>query len=345
MSDVAFDLMLGALSAHPENALWLADENAMRADVLPVLPSLKVVTNRFDLFESLQAKKADVTFSDFDLSDIADDSLNAVYLRVPKEKAIVHHLINEAGRILKEGGQLHICGHKQEGTKTYIDKAKKYLLGDTESSKDGQNFYAIIEKDDELGKRLDDKDYATLRPVAKVPDHEYLTKPGVFGWDKVDQGSAYLIENLADFTKLLNKSPESVLDLGCGYGYLSIQAHLAGFKNIVATDNNAGAVLACDANFKAFGIDGEVITADCANNIQQKFDLILCNPPFHQGFAVEGGMTEHFVNNIRHRLAPGGVAALVVNQFVPLESKAKGKFRKLVEVTRNKSFKLIALVA
>jgi 16S rRNA (guanine1207-N2)-methyltransferase len=345
MTDVAFDLILDALVKHPEDALWLADENAMRADILPILPNLNIVTNRFDLFESLTAKKANVTFSDFDLTGFADDSLNAIYLRVPKEKAIAHHIINEAGRLLKEGGKLHICGLKQEGTKTYIDKAKKYLYGEAEVNKSGPIFYAVIEKDDELGKRLDDKDYATIRPVAKVAEHEYLTKPGVFGWDKVDQGSTYLIDHLPEFIKLLKKTPASTLDLGCGYGYLSIQAHLAGYKNIVATDNNAGAIIACEANFKALGIDGAVVTADCANNIKEKFDLILCNPPFHQGFSVEGGMTEHFIKNIRNRLAPGGVAALVVNQFVPLESKSKGKFSSLVEITRNKSFKLIALIA
>ena len=40
---------------------------------------------------------------------------------------VVHHIINQAPKVLNPHGQLVICGYKNEGIKTYISKAESYL--------------------------------------------------------------------------------------------------------------------------------------------------------------------------------------------------------------------------
>ena len=50
------------------------------------------------------------------------------------------------------------------------------------------------------------------------------SKPGIYGWQKIDRGSALLIEQLSDVLASMARAPKRLADLGCGYGYLSIMA-------------------------------------------------------------------------------------------------------------------------
>jgi 16S rRNA (guanine1207-N2)-methyltransferase len=78
------------------------------------------------------------------------------------------------------------------------------------------------------------------------------------------------------------------------------------------------------------------------------FNLILCNPPFHQGFSVESALTDKFLNSTQRLLAKKGTAYFVVNAFIPLESKAERVFAKhpsatIAVVANNKQFKVIRI--
>jgi len=79
---------------------------------------------------------------------------------------------------------------------------------------------------------LPDDDYTQLRGVKVTPELSVQTKPGIFGWRKEDPGSA-LLASVADIP-----GGASVLDLGCGYGYLAIRAAQRGAGRVWATDSN-----------------------------------------------------------------------------------------------------------
>lgn len=333
------------LRQHPATleALWVVDENLPALSQIAPQPGISLLTNRFDLYQRGETLGWTIRCSDFDFSPWEDASLDRIYYRVSKEKAVVHHVINEAWRVLKPGGQLVLLGAKQEGTKTYYDKARK-LFGQGELDKLGKgDFAAVLTRghpeaaDPSL--RLDDRDYPQLRLIAE----DFISKPGLFGWDKQDQGSAFLAEHLAELWPRLSTQQPRVLDLGCGYGYLSAKAHQQGAASVIATDNNAAALLACQQNFDRLGINGQVISDDCGASLDERFDLLLCNPPFHQGFALEGELTERFVTTAARLTAFDGVALFVVNQFIPLERKAQGLFTEIDTFADNGSFKLIRL--
>ena len=227
--------------------------------------------------------------------------------------------------------------------KTYADQACKLFGDSSKPQKNGNYYLATITRHAVGNKPLDDKDYSKLRPIKSNEETPLQSKPGIFGWNKIDQGSAFLIEKLPAFLGTFPKSqqPQSLLDLGCGYGYLACAASLHGFQQITATDNNAAALNACRENFSALGIEGEVIAADAGSEIQQQFDAIICNPPFHQGFNIEGALTEKFLSASRRLLTAEGKALFVVNNFIPLEKKAADYFSEVEEIARNGSFKLI----
>lgn len=342
MSDPAFDLLLPFVQDAPADSLWLADENLLGSQLAP-RSNICMIGNRLDLVEAARARGWQADWSDFDLSSIADGSIARVLYRVSKEKALVHHNINQAVRVLKPGGQLILSGDKGEGIKGYLDRTRALFAGQGDTEKASANCWrGLFTKSEQPGTPLDDKDYQQLRPACSDEHFSYWSKPGVFGWDKIDRGSAFLVQQLDSFLAELPAPPKRILDLGCGYGYLSVQASRLGVP-IVATDNNAAAIAACRQNFATQGIAGEVIPASCGAGIEGPFELILCNPPFHAGFSVEDDLTERFLNAAARLLGRGGIAAFVVNRQIMLERRAASRFRRIQTLAENGSFKLVLL--
>lgn len=353
MSDPALQWLLETLKRQAAGAsLWCVDENADNTIYnLPVAPNLKVISNRWDIATPLSQQGWCAEFSDFDLRRISTESLDHFFYRISKEKAVAHHLLNEAWRCLKAGGKLYLCGQKNEGIKTYVDKISERLANTKSLQKWGSAYVAVLEKKTQYDPNnlLDSSDYLTLRPLVSDTGLQLLSKPGQFGWNKFDQGSAFLIDALPGILERETRLPQSCLDLGCGYGYLTLMANqLATCQSIIhwqLTDNNAAAIRSAEANVTANHLNAQVIAANCADGINNKVDLLLCNPPFHQGFTVENELTDRFLSAARRLITQQGLAVFVVNQFIPLEKKATSLFRDVRTFANNGSFKLVVLKA
>lgn len=336
MSDSSLNLLYRSIDASPQAAaqgLLLADEHCI---TLPAR-QLPVVTNRVDVAERFRQAGFTVALEDFLLESI---DASTVFYRVSKEKALVHYLLNRVLTQLPIGGQLVLTGEKGDGLKTYADKARAMVGSDKDLSKgNGGSLQAVIRKNHAPSTLLDDSDYQRIRPITS--DSPILhSKPGVYGWQKVDRGSALLIRALEGVAE----APATVLDLGCGYGYLTVMAHqrFPGAR-FLATDNNVTALAACRKNIEAHGIDAELVAADCAVGISQRVDLVLCNPPFHKGFDIHGDLTQAFVSAAAERLAPGGRALFVVNHFIALEQKSAPWFGRCELLLSEGGFKVCSL--
>jgi len=344
-------LMLDALDDSGHKALLIADENCLDLPFPALGHQVCVLSNRVDV--AAKASEAGLTtfFSDFDFSPFCDNQAlqpQRVVYRLSKEKPVVHHIANRVSELLPEGGDFIFWGAKQEGVKTFAKTLGQRFGCSPHMEKHGANYQVRLQKNGgALGAPLDDKNYSQLREIGAIGDKPVYSKPGVFGWDKMDSGSALLGQFLPEFFSrhcpLRADCAPALLDLGCGYGYLSLVAAPLNHFTITATDNCAAALLACTKNFAAHTIDGTVIAADCADTISAKFDVILCNPPFHQGFQQDRALSEKFLSATKRLLAADGRALFVVNQFVPLETLAAGKFRKIATPVNNGSFKLVVL--
>ncbi|MFP5414637.1 MAG: hypothetical protein ACLGG1_06460, partial [Gammaproteobacteria bacterium] len=110
-----------ALIAAGARGLLVADENCP-LDWLTALPAAtRVLSSRWDLCAVARRHSLDVSFSDFELPATAD--LELIACRVPKERAVVRHLINRAWHALAPGGRLLLWGGKQTGIKTHGKEA------------------------------------------------------------------------------------------------------------------------------------------------------------------------------------------------------------------------------
>jgi len=353
MTDLSLSLLLPYLQNISTNTLWVADENALGiARAITNNERFWGISNRYDIFMQMQERGLRSTFSDYDFSGLDSGSFDVVVYRVSKERPVVYHILNNALRLLKTDGKLLVAGEKNEGIKGYVDKAGKLFGCKAPAKKHGNAYTAEIVKHSDYGAQqndgtlLDDKQYETLRPTGElIANDEILplfSKPGQFGWNKKDQGSELLISTAeAYFAK--RSFPSSVIDLGCGYGFLTLKTK--GWPTIErsATDNNAAALASAKKNFSVADIVVETTADDCGRAIESKFQCVLCNPPFHQGFSNDADLTHKFLSSAARLTASGGLALFVVNQFISLEKMSLEYFVKAETLASDGQFKVIAL--
>ena len=350
-NDPGFELLLPHILKDQAKSLWIVDENItplLQAEQWP-LQNTHILSNRYDIYQFFQQLGLHCIFNDFDFSQLPVSSYRRIFYRVSKEKAIVNHIIKQAINHLNGQGEFFIAGQKQEGMPGYLKKLKQISSLTLETSRGRQQSnLAIIQHSRELvysdlNKQFNNQAYYDIRQVDHLAGLKIYSKPGIFCWDRLDPGSAFLAENLGSFLDKLTAKPSSCLDLGCGYGYLALLAHHFGISNIIATDNNASAIQLCNTNFKNNHIEAIARASDCGQEITDSFELILCNPPFHHGFKSDNSLTSKFLSNASRLLSPQGKALFVVNQFIPLERIALKYFKHSEVFAQNKSFKLVAL--
>jgi 16S rRNA (guanine1207-N2)-methyltransferase len=348
LTDQSVSLLLEQIRTANGNFLIVADENWGSVHWTKLLEhsscSITVISNRFDIAEESKSASISTYFNDLDFSDLELRSFDGILFRVSKERASTHHVINQSVSLLKLGAPLILSGEKNDGLKNYVEKASMLFGAPSTPTKFGNQYLAkIIVREPNNKKILNDSNYSSIRPVEALSNYGLSSKPGIFGWNKIDRGSAFFVNHLPILMSRFKYSPRTLLDLGCGYGFLSAQARSFDIKKVTATDNNAAALTAVRANFKNSEQSIEVIASNAGNVITKKFDAIWCNPPFHKGFMINGDLTSKFLQATSRLLTPNGQAFYVVNSFIPLEKKARGLFKFTELVTNNDSFKIIAL--
>lgn len=131
------------------------------------------------------------------------------------------------------------------------------------------------------------------------------TAAGVFSPGDLDKGTAALLRNVPA------PRGENFLDIGCGWGPLTLALALSGPEaNVTAVDVNDRSLELTRANAAAHGLTN--VTAyrpeDVPTNLT--FDTVWSNPPIRVGKAA----LHEILLTWLPRLAPGGTAWLVVQK-------------------------------
>ena len=336
MKDACFNLALQALAGAPPNTLWIVDEN-LPVHTLMELPGSDVIvamTNRVDTANHLKSIGVSVLLGDFNFDEQAQ--FQRIVYRISKEKLLAHHCINQSLEHLRKSSELILIGNKQDGIKSITKNIADVFGLKNNTQKVGSSYKATFSKPDNIESKLPTNDYGRLRQITHQGETFY-SKPGVFGWDKVDRGSQLLVTTLPKVKQYM-KTVNSVLDLGCGWGYLMLATRDWEIAVRCATDNNMAAIDAASRNFAEAGIAVDCRADDCASEIRDRFDLILCNPPFHKGFAVSDSMTKKFLSTAARLSRRSTRAIFVVNQFIPLDKLASEYFSECRELASEDGF-------
>lgn len=102
---------------------------------------------------------------------------------------------------------------------------------------------------------------------------------GVFSKDHLDFGSKLLIETMI---KNIDKN-KSILDVGCGYGFIGISLAKILNSKVVMVDINRRAVHLTNMNIKENKVNAQTFESNIYENVKEKFDVIVSNPPIRAG--------------------------------------------------------------
>jgi 16S rRNA (guanine1207-N2)-methyltransferase len=182
-----------------------------------------------------------------------------------------------------------------------------------------------------------------------VPGGGFLSRPGVFAWDRVDAASQLLAAHLPGDP---GSSPGQVLhgrvaDFGAGWGYLALQV-LACCPRVAALDlyeADARALALADENLADAHGPVHCHWHDGANGMDERFDAIVCNPPFHAlGRGERPDIGRAFIASAAQALNPGGSLWLVANRHLPYEDALADGFASVRIVAQQAGFKIVHAV-
>lgn len=171
----------------------------------------------------------------------------------------------------------------------------------------------------------------------------YLSRPGLFAWDRVDIASALLAAHLP--TDLAGR----VADIGAGYGYLSAQllARCADVTSLDLFEAEARALEPARGNVeaamreRASAVPFALHWHDVTSGLPGRYDAIVSNPPFHQGKADLPELGRAFIRAAADALERDGSFWLVANRHLPYEAILAERFQEVRQVVLQEGFKVI----
>jgi len=162
-----------------------------------------------------------------------------------------------------------------------------------------------------------------------------------FAGTRIDIGTRLLLG-------VLDQAPRaaSAVDLGCGTGVLATALAMRRQETrVVATDDSAAAVASAAATALANGVADRVrvVQDDAAGTLPgASADLVLLNPPFHVGAALDTGVAHRLFESSARLLTPGGELWCVWNshlRYRPALERTVGPTR---QVARDRKFTVTA---
>lgn len=172
----------------------------------------------------------------------------------------------------------------------------------------------------------------------RLQDLNVFALPAVFSSAELDNGSKLLLSTFHKADGLKGK----VLDLGCGAGVIGacLKQQFPKIK-LTMSDIHAMALASSKRTLVENQLEGDVVASDVFSHIDGRFDLIVSNPPFHDGVDTAYRAVEELIAQAKQHLNRGGELRIVANAFLPypdLLDKAFGRHQVLAKSSKFKVY-------
>lgn len=163
----------------------------------------------------------------------------------------------------------------------------------------------------------------------------FYTDNGVFSKGELDFGTELLLKTF----KVDDSKGKTLLDMGCGCGPIGIYASYLGF-DVDMCDINKRAINLAKESLKNQNKKANVFFSDAYQNVSNKYDFILSNPPIRVGKEK----LYEIVMNAKDYLKSNGEVWLVVRKdkgALSLIKDMKFKYESVEIVNKKKGFFII----
>jgi 16S rRNA (guanine1207-N2)-methyltransferase len=257
----------------------------------------------------------------------------------PRQREQARALLARAVRMALPNGRIVAASANSSGARTHEADLER-LCGKVESLSKNKcrAFWAT------LGAQVDEKllkEWLGLDAPRPILDGRFVSRPGVFAWDRIDAASELLVANLP--TTLAGRAA----DLGAGYGFLSVELlrTCPGISSLDLYEADARALELAKINVGAVAAQVPVRYHwhDVTEGLSSRYDVIVTNPPFHSpGGSDDPGLGRRFIAAAADALNPGGTLFLVANRHLPYEDILNARFGSMRVVVQQYGFKIIA---
>lgn len=258
---------------------------------------------------------------------------------LPKGRDLARAQVWLAAQALRPGGRLYLAGPTAGGAKSIFDDAATLF---------GKCVTLAIKQRHRVGVSICPErlpaypwDFDPLAPQQRIfgtpaGPIQVATLPGVFSWDHLDEGTAFLLEHL------MLEPGQTVLDVGCGNGIIgAFTARSAGYVCMV--DDNR---LAVHCARQTIALNRLANASACVGDVYdtlhgRTFDLIVSNPPFHRQFEIDSSVTLRMLSGAKDMLRPGGRLVIVANAFLKYKDHMARHFPQVRVLARNSTYAVI----
>ncbi|GAA0615836.1 class I SAM-dependent methyltransferase [Brevundimonas kwangchunensis] len=263
------------------------------------------------------------------LEDVAEGSVDDIMVYAPPGVLERRYTLALALRALKVGGRLDVMAPKDKGGSRLNKELHAFGVEIGETAKAHHRRCVVIRPETLTG-----IDEAIAGGAARVvPGLEAWSQPGVFAWDRIDPGSALLAEHLPPMKG-------AGVDLGCGYGALSVVTlRSPAVTTLRLIDLDRRAVEASRRNVEDPRATFEQADVRLIEETGDR-DFVVSNPPFHDGGAEDRRLGQAFIRKAAGLLKKGGVAWIVANRHLPYEAELNEAFKRVRMVADAGGYKL-----
>ena len=275
-----------------------------------------------------------------------DPRADCVAIRIPQERLALLQLLADAFNSLKVGGHCYVAGATNEGIKTAARTIEKLFGNARVLARDSSHrVISAVKRSDTPASAegldspfLESGAFNEVDAMLRGKEYKLYSRPGVFSWDHIDEATTIL----ADVMQV--QAGDSVLDIGCGCGALGIvAASVSGHGRLCMVDADVEAVRSATRSAEASGVANyRALTSDVAAAVlDERFDVVVTNPPFHVGKATDLSVPNQFIHDAWEVLVHGGRLFLVANRTLPYEQAMKHRFGNVANLHDGPRFKVL----
>ncbi|MWN90023.1 16S rRNA (guanine(1207)-N(2))-methyltransferase RsmC [Gilliamella sp. Pra-s65] len=169
-------------------------------------------------------------------------------------------------------------------------------------------------------------------------DIEIKSLPGVFSQKSLDTGSELLLNALIEHSDIIKGN---VLDVGCGSGILStVIGKLYPEITLTLSDVSSAAIASSQATLNNNNVKATVVASDVFSNLNDKYHLIVSNPPFHDGKQTDYTAVNTLIKEAKKHLKLNGYLCIVANSFLPYQTILDETFKSVEVIAQTTKFKV-----
>jgi len=269
----------------------------------------------------------------------AEKHFPLILILPPRQRDEARTLFARASSMLSEDGVVVAAVSNNEGARSLESDLEK-LCGNINTLSKNKCRVFWSRKTGALNQSVQ-SEWITLDQPRSILNGKFISRPGVFAWDRIDIASALLAQHLPATLQGI------AADLGAGYGYLSdaLLTRCIGITSLAVYEAEQRALELARLNLAKYQSTHRIQYHwhDVTAGLPEQYDVIVTNPPFHaQGSMDRPDIGRRFIAIAAHSLRPGGQLWLVANRHLPYEMVLADGFDSVNVVTQQQGFKIIA---